>query len=139
MASPQSSSTNISKKPIITVKPIWKKPILIDLTQEYDDVKTPSPTSMPHSPTPSNAPLKTPSTRGTSSSSSIPSRPNSSPFHSSQPINLYIKDLMDTPPRVAHPLPTQTHQPMDITPSLLPIRPLDYVFSSPSLSSTKLS
>ncbi|GKA91737.1 hypothetical protein Tco_0813662 [Tanacetum coccineum] len=84
MASSQCSSTNLLRKPIISNKPIWKKPIHIDLTKEDDDVKTPSPTSMPHSPTPPNAPLKTPSTRGTpSSSSSMPSRPNSSPFHSS--------------------------------------------------------
>ncbi|GJY41683.1 hypothetical protein Tco_0428953 [Tanacetum coccineum] len=106
MTSSQTSSINTCKKPRITVKPIWKKPLVIYLTKD-DDITTPPPSSKPNSPTPPNAPIKTPSTRGTSSSSSssIPSRPNSPPFHSSQSINLYLEDLMDTPPRVAHPPP----------------------------------
>ncbi|GJW03141.1 hypothetical protein Tco_1561997 [Tanacetum coccineum] len=52
--------------------------------------------------------------------------------HSLSPIiKAYLEDLMDTPPRVAHPPPPQIqdHQPMDVTISLSPINPLDYAFA----------
>ncbi|GKA11411.1 hypothetical protein Tco_0690957 [Tanacetum coccineum] len=117
MASSQTSSINTCKKPKINIKHIWKNPILIDLTKD-DDITTPPLSSKLNSSTPPNDPIKTPSTRGTSSSLLfIPSRPNSSPIHSSQSTNPYLEDIMGTPPRVAHPPPPQNqdHQPMDVT------------------------
>ncbi|GJS52853.1 hypothetical protein Tco_0626215 [Tanacetum coccineum] len=68
-------SSKFSRKPRITIRPpTLRKPLFINLDQEDDDdVKTPPPTGKPHTPSPPNAPLKTPYTRGTSSLSSIPS------------------------------------------------------------------
>ncbi|GJY69616.1 hypothetical protein Tco_0472598 [Tanacetum coccineum] len=135
MATSQSPTSRITKKPKITIKPPSKK-LFIDLTK--DDVKTPSPKNKPQSPHAPNAPIKTPSTRDTSSSSSIASKLNSSPFYSSSPsTNPYLSSNNSPPPRVSHPSPTHERQPMDIIFSLSPITPLDYAFNtlSPPLPS----
>ncbi|GJY40496.1 hypothetical protein Tco_0427766 [Tanacetum coccineum] len=80
-----------------------------------------------------NALLKIPSTRGTSSSSSIASKLNSSPFYSSSPsTNPYLISNNSPPPRVSHPIPSQEHQPIDITITLSLITPLDLAFNTPS-------
>ncbi|GJT31330.1 hypothetical protein Tco_0911605 [Tanacetum coccineum] len=102
-----------------------------DLTQ--DDVKTLLAKHKPLSPNAPNAPFKTPSTRGTSSSSSIASKLNSSPFYSSTPsTNPYLSSNNSPPPRVSHHIPSHEHQPMDITLTLSPITPLDFAFNTPS-------
>ncbi|GJS82094.1 hypothetical protein Tco_0748635 [Tanacetum coccineum] len=135
-----SSSTTTNKKPRIVVKQTWRKSLIIDLTKE-DEVTTPPPFSKPNSPTPPNATIKTPSLRGTSSSSSIPSKPNSSPFYSSSPsTNPYLESSNDTPLRVAHPptIQNQDYQPMDVTITLSPISPLDYALPTPSSSSSPI-
>ncbi|GJS70548.1 hypothetical protein Tco_0703389 [Tanacetum coccineum] len=128
MATSQSSTSRITKKPKITIKPP-RKQLFIDLTK--DEHKTPSPKNKPQSP---HAPIKTPSTRGTSSSSSIPSKLNSSPFYSSSPSNNPYLEISNNspPPRVFHPSPTYEHQPMNITLSPFLITPLGYTFNTPS-------
>nr|GEZ13023.1 hypothetical protein [Tanacetum cinerariifolium] len=73
--------------------------------------KTPSPMSTSQSPSPPNAPTKTLSSmEELSYSTPSPPRETSSPFSPyspSQPINAYIQDLLDVPPRTPHALPHQ--------------------------------
>nr|GEU65334.1 hypothetical protein [Tanacetum cinerariifolium] len=86
-----------------------------DLPQEYNDTHTPSPIEKSSSPSPPNAPIKTPSTKDTSftlgsTSSSFESKPNSSPFSSRntsspKPTNPFLDDHLDAPPRHSNPLP----------------------------------
>ncbi|GJT42987.1 putative reverse transcriptase domain-containing protein [Tanacetum coccineum] len=93
-----------------------------DLT--HDDTKTPSPVHQLSSPSAHNAPLKTPSTKGTSSSS-IDYTPKS-PTSSTLPLtNGYLNSPTSIPPRVPPPPPTHENTSMDITLTLSPITPLD--------------
>ncbi|GKD03708.1 hypothetical protein Tco_1178682, partial [Tanacetum coccineum] len=140
MASTQASSSNPPKKLKFTI--ISPRKLCVDLTQEDDATHTPSPLAKSSSPSPPNAPLKTLSTKDTSStlgttSSSFESKPNSSPFssrntHSPQPTNPFIDNPLDAPPRPLNLHPLQSHPSLDITLSLLPITPLDHMFETPS-------
>ncbi|GKB61123.1 hypothetical protein Tco_0917309 [Tanacetum coccineum] len=107
MASTQASSSNPSKKIKLTIIPPRK--LFVDLTSEDDDTTMPSPIINFSSPSLLNAPLKTPSTKDTSStfgttSSSFESKPQSSPLFSNdtpspQPSNPFLDDIMDAPLR----------------------------------------
>ncbi|GJY72731.1 hypothetical protein Tco_0477162 [Tanacetum coccineum] len=113
MASTQASSFNPSKKIKLTI--ILPRKLFVDLTSEDDNTTTPSPITKSSSPSPPNAPSKTPSTKDTSStfgttSSSFESKPHSSPLSSNdtpspQLSNLFLDDIMDSPPRLSNPLP----------------------------------
>nr|GEV29663.1 hypothetical protein [Tanacetum cinerariifolium] len=81
MAFTQASSSNPSKKIKLTIIP--PRQLFVDLTSEEDNTTTPSPITKSSSPSPPNAPSKTPSTKDTSStfgttSSSFESKPQSS-------------------------------------------------------------
>ncbi|GJU78741.1 hypothetical protein Tco_1275811 [Tanacetum coccineum] len=141
MASTQASSSNPSKKIKLTIIPPTK--LFMDLTHDDDnDTTTPSLITKSSSPSPTNAPSKTPSTKDTSStfgttSSSFESKPQSSPpssrdTPSPQLTNPFLDDILDSPPRPSNPLPLQSHPSLDITLSLPPITPLDYIFDTPS-------
>ena len=114
MSSPSTSMSKSSKRQKIVIIP--PKHLIIDLTQ--DDNTTPSPPPQCSSPSAPNAPSKTPSTHGTSSSS-IPSTSS---------INDYINSHLSPLVSPSHP----THEPLstDLTISLSPITPLDAHFSS---------
>ncbi|GKC89400.1 hypothetical protein Tco_1150049 [Tanacetum coccineum] len=128
MASTQASTSRLSKKPKITIIPPRK--LFVDLTNE--DSKTPSPQQQPKSPNALNASSKTPSTKGTSSSS-INFKLNSSSFYSTSPsTNSYLSSPNSSPPRFPPSPSTQDNEPMDITISLSSITLLDYAFNTPS-------
>ncbi|GJZ63564.1 hypothetical protein Tco_0619985 [Tanacetum coccineum] len=98
----------------------------------YYDTKTPSPKHQLPSPSAPNAPLKTPSTKDTSSSSidyilRLPTSTSSS-------TNGYLNSSTSPPPRVPPPLPIQESGSIDITLTLSPITPLDVQFNTPSPS-----
>ncbi|GJW47810.1 hypothetical protein Tco_0079456 [Tanacetum coccineum] len=95
---------------------------------------TPSPKHQLSSPSALNAPSKSPSTKGTSSSSIyyIPKLPTSS---TSPLTNGYLNSLTSPPLRVPSPPPTQENASMVITLTLSPITPLDVQFNTPSPSS----
>lgn len=116
MSSPSTTTSNKAKKQKLVIIP--SKQLFIDLTQE--DNTTPSPPPQCTSPSAPNAPSKTPSTHGTSTSS-IPS---------SSSINDYINNHLSPPPRVSPPPPTLDNASLDITLSMSPITPLDAHFSS---------
>ncbi|GJZ15339.1 retrovirus-related pol polyprotein from transposon TNT 1-94 [Tanacetum coccineum] len=118
-----------SKRPKITTIP--PKQLFVDLTQ--DDTKTPSPKHQLSSPSAPNAPSKTPSTRGTSSSS-ITSKHKSPNSSTSPSTNSYLNSPISPPQRVPPPPPTQGSEPMDITLTFSPITPLDNQFNTPSPS-----
>ncbi|GKA79965.1 hypothetical protein Tco_0786561 [Tanacetum coccineum] len=140
MASTQASSSNLSKKIKLTIIP--PRQLFVDLSSEEDDTTTPSPITKSSSPSPPNAPSKTPSTKDTSStfgttSSSFESKPQSSPPSSNdtpspQPSNPFLNDIMDVPPRPSNTIPLQSHPSLDITLSLSPITPLDHILDTPS-------
>ncbi|GJV91833.1 hypothetical protein Tco_1539646 [Tanacetum coccineum] len=90
----------------------------VDLT--HDDTKTSSPEHQLSSPSAPNAPSKTPSIKGTSSSSIdyTPKSPTSSTLPS---INGYLNSPTSAPPRVPPPPPTQENTSIDITLTLSPI------------------
>ncbi|GJX83915.1 hypothetical protein Tco_0333396 [Tanacetum coccineum] len=128
MASTQTSTSRLAKKPKISIIPPRK--LFVDLTE--DDSKTPSPQKPPKSPNAPNAPSKTPSIKGTSSSS-INSKLNSSLFYSISPsTNPYLSSPNSPPPRVSHPSTTQEQEPIDIIITLSTITPLDFAFNTPS-------
>ncbi|GKA68484.1 hypothetical protein Tco_0768401 [Tanacetum coccineum] len=116
--------------------------LFVDLTSEEDDSTTPSPITKSSSPSPPNAPSKTPSTKDTSStfgttSSSFESKPQSSTPSSNdtpspQPSNPFLDDIIDVPPRPSNPIPLQSHPSLDITHCLSPITPLDHFLDTPS-------
>ncbi|GJU18961.1 hypothetical protein Tco_1146927 [Tanacetum coccineum] len=56
MSSPKNSLSKLSKKPKISVRPVWKKKLNYCNSSNVDDVNTPTP--MPKPPSPCNAPLK---------------------------------------------------------------------------------
>ncbi|GJX26969.1 hypothetical protein Tco_0233265 [Tanacetum coccineum] len=127
-ASTQASSFQAYKKIKLTIIP--PRQIFVDLTNEDDSNSTPSPITTSSSPTPPNAPTKTPSTKDSSStfgttSSSFESKPKYSPPSSSEPSfpkpsNLFLYDLLDVPPRPSNPIPLQMHPSLDTTLSLSP-------------------
>ncbi|GJT17190.1 hypothetical protein Tco_0875896 [Tanacetum coccineum] len=118
--------------------------LFVDLTQEDDDIHTPSPIAKSSSPSPPNAPSKTPSTKETSytlgtTSSSFISKPNSSLFSSRNtpsrpPTKPFLDNPLDAPPRPSNPLPLISHPSLDITLTLSLITPLDHIFETPSSS-----
>ncbi|GKD29255.1 hypothetical protein Tco_1240033 [Tanacetum coccineum] len=140
MASTQASSSNPTKKIKLTI--ITPRKLFVDLTQEDDETHTPSPISKSSSPSPPKAPLKTPSTKETSSTFGTTSSSFESKLHSShvslrntpspQPINPFLDDPLDASPRPSNPFPLQSHPSLDITLSLSPITPLDHMFETPS-------
>ncbi|GJY51937.1 hypothetical protein Tco_0442784 [Tanacetum coccineum] len=80
-----------------------------------------------------NVPSKTPSTKGTSSSS-IDYTPKSPTSSTSPSTNGYLNSPTSPPLRVLPPPPTQENASMDITLTLLPITPLDVQFNTLSPS-----
>ncbi|GJR14177.1 hypothetical protein Tco_0796829 [Tanacetum coccineum] len=140
MDSTQASSSNPSKKIKLTIIP--PRQLFVNISSDEDDTTTPSPITKSSSPSPPNAPSKTPSTKDTSStfgttSSSFESKPQSSPPSSNdtpspQPSNPFLNDIMDAPPRPSNPIPLQSHPSLDITLSLSPITPLDHILDTPS-------
>ncbi|GJY80860.1 hypothetical protein Tco_0493611 [Tanacetum coccineum] len=139
MASTQAFSSNPFKKIKLTI--ILPSQLFVDLTNEEDDTTTPSPIKKSSSPSPRNAPSKTPSTKVTSStfgttSALFESKPQSSPLSSNnkpypQPSNLFLDDIMDAPPRPSDRIPLKSHPSLDITLSLSPITPLDHILDTP--------
>ncbi|GKA45695.1 hypothetical protein Tco_0738491, partial [Tanacetum coccineum] len=129
MASTRASISKASKRTKINIIP--SKQLFVDLTQ--DDAKTPSPKHQLSSPSAPNAPSKTPSTKGTSSSS-IDYTPKSSTSFTSPSTNRYLNSPTSPPPRVPPPSLTQENGSMDITLTLSPITLLDVQFDTPSPS-----
>ncbi|GJR71408.1 hypothetical protein Tco_0083773 [Tanacetum coccineum] len=128
MASTRASISKASKRLKINI--IVPKQLFVDLNQ--DDTKTPSPKHKLPSPSAQNAPLKTPSTRDTSSSS-IDYIPKS--LTSTSPsTNGYLNSPTFPPLRVPPPLPIQESGSIDITLTLSPITPLDVQLNTPSPS-----
>ncbi|GKB47376.1 hypothetical protein Tco_0898129 [Tanacetum coccineum] len=126
---PLSIISKASKRPKINIIP--PKQLFVDLT--HNDTKTPSSKHQLPSSSAPNAPLKTQSTKDTSSSSInyIPKSPTSS---TSLSPNGYLNSPTYPPSRIPLPPPTQENAYMDITLTLSPITPLDVQFTSPSLS-----
>nr|GEV09958.1 DNA helicase Pif1-like protein [Tanacetum cinerariifolium] len=118
-----------SKIPNINIIP--PKQLFVNLT--HDDTKTPSPEHQLSSPNAPNAPSKTPSTKGISSSS-IDYTPKLSTSSTSPSTNGYLNSPTSLPLRVPPPPPTQENTSMDITLTLSPITPLDVQFNTPSPS-----
>ncbi|GKD46615.1 hypothetical protein Tco_1271260 [Tanacetum coccineum] len=126
MDSTQSSSSHGFKKIKLTIIP--PKQLLVDLTNDDENLTTLSPTITFSSPTPPNAPSKTPSTNETSSShkntsSSFQSKLKISPSTSNepispQPLNSLLDNILDVHPRPSNPQPLQSHPSLDITLSL---------------------
>ncbi|GJW01039.1 hypothetical protein Tco_1556290 [Tanacetum coccineum] len=139
MDSTQASSSNPSKKIKLTIIP--PRQLFVNISSDEDDTTTPSTITKSSSPSPPNAPSKTPSTKDKSStfgttSSSFKSKPQSLPpslnnTPSPQPSNLFLNDIMDAPPRPLNPIPLQSHPSLDITLSLSPITPFDHILDTP--------
>ncbi|GJX12567.1 hypothetical protein Tco_0204325 [Tanacetum coccineum] len=100
MASTRASISKASKKLKINI--IRPKQLFVDLT--HDDFKTPSPKHQFSSPSAPNVPLKTPSTKGTSSSF-IDYTPKSPTSSTSPSTNGYLNSPTSPPPRVPPPPP----------------------------------
>ncbi|GJX39100.1 retrovirus-related pol polyprotein from transposon TNT 1-94 [Tanacetum coccineum] len=139
VASTQASSSNPSKKLKLTIIP--PRQTFVNLTSKEDDTTTHSPITKSSSPSPPNAPSKTPSTKDTSSTFGITSsfelKPQSSPLPSNdtpspQPFNPFLDDIMDALPRPSNLLPLKSHPSLDITFPLSLITPLDHILSTPS-------
>ncbi|GKA50529.1 hypothetical protein Tco_0743602 [Tanacetum coccineum] len=115
-------------------------PLRENISSDEEDTTTPSPITKFPSPSPTNSPLKTSSTKDTSStfgttSSSFESKPQSSPPSSNdtsspQLSNPFLNDIMDAPLRPSNPIPLQSHPSLDITLSLSPITPLDHILDT---------
>ncbi|GJZ32348.1 hypothetical protein Tco_0577784 [Tanacetum coccineum] len=101
--------------------------------EDEDDTKTPLPKHQLLSPSAPNAPLKTPSSRVTSSSF-IATKLKSPSSSTSPSTNGYLNSPISPPPRVPPPPPTQENKPTDINLTFLPITPLDIQFNTPSPS-----
>ncbi|GJS04014.1 pentatricopeptide repeat-containing protein [Tanacetum coccineum] len=139
MDSTQASSSNPSKKIKLTIIP--HRQLFVEISSDEDNTTTPSPITKSSSPSPPNAPSKTPSTKDTSStfgttSSSFELKPQFSPPSSNdspspQPSNLFLDNIIDAPPRHSNPIPLQSHPSLDITLSLSPIIPLDHLLDTP--------
>ncbi|GKA34468.1 hypothetical protein Tco_0933804 [Tanacetum coccineum] len=138
MNSTQASSSYGFKKIKLTIIP--PKQLFFDLTNDDENLNTPSPTTTSSYPTPPDAPSKTQSTNDTSSSqdntsSSFQSKlqispPSSNEPSSPQPLNPLLENI--SPPRPLNPQPLQSHPSLDINLSLSPIIPLDHIFGTPS-------
>ncbi|GJZ36520.1 hypothetical protein Tco_0582711 [Tanacetum coccineum] len=129
MASTKASISKPSKRQKINIIP--PKQLFIDLAN--DDTKTPSPDYQVLSQSAPNAPLKTPSTVATSSSS-IDYKSKSPTSSTSPSTNGYLNSPMSPPPRVHSPPPTQENGSMDIILTLSSITRLDIQFNTPSPS-----
>ncbi|GJX31878.1 hypothetical protein Tco_0241733 [Tanacetum coccineum] len=126
MDSTQASSSYGFKKIKLTIIP--PKQLFVDLTNDDENLTTPSPTTTSSFPTPPNAPSKTPSINETSSSqenttSSFQSKlkispPSSNEPTSPQPLNPLLENISVVPPRPSNPQPLQSHLFLDITLSL---------------------
>ncbi|GJZ72914.1 hypothetical protein Tco_0637060 [Tanacetum coccineum] len=140
MASTQASSSASSKKIKLTIIP--PRQLFANISSDEDVTTTPLTITTSFSPSPPNAPLKTPSTKDISStfgttSYSFESKPQSLPPTSNdtpspQQSNPFLNNIMDAPPRPSHLLPLQSHPSLDITLSLSPITPLDHIIDIPS-------
>ncbi|GJU68663.1 hypothetical protein Tco_1254922 [Tanacetum coccineum] len=140
MNSTQASSSNPSKKIKLTI--ISPRQLFINISSDEDVTTTPSPTTTSSSPTPPNASSKTPSTNQTSSSqenisSSFQlklqiSPPSSNEPTSPKPLNPFLDNISDIPPRPLNPQPLKSHTSLDITLSLSPITHLDHILDTPS-------
>ncbi|GJX78029.1 hypothetical protein Tco_0324840 [Tanacetum coccineum] len=123
MDSTQASSSNPSKKIKLTIIP--PRQLFANISSDEDVTMTPYPKTTSSSPSPTNAPSKTISTKDTSStfgttSSLFESKPQSSPPTSNdtpspQPFKPFHENVMDAPPRPSHPLLLQSHPSLDIT------------------------
>ncbi|GJV05065.1 hypothetical protein Tco_1338634 [Tanacetum coccineum] len=139
MDSTQASSSHGFKKIKLTIIP--PKQLFVDLTNDGENLTTPSPTTTSSSPTPPNAPSKTPSTNDTSSSqdntpSSFQSKlqislPSSNEPTSPQPLNPLLDNISDVPPRPSNPQPLQSHHSLDITISFSPFENLETLSPPP--------
>ncbi|GJZ39294.1 hypothetical protein Tco_0585857 [Tanacetum coccineum] len=127
MTSTRASISKASKRQKINIIP--PKQLFVDLT--HDDTKTLSSKHQLSSSSVPNAPSKTPSTKGTSSSS-IDYTPKSPT--SSTSTNGYLNSPTSSPSRVPPPPPTQENTSIDITLTFSPITPLDIQFNTPSPS-----
>ncbi|GJT24860.1 hypothetical protein Tco_0894797 [Tanacetum coccineum] len=134
MTSTRASISKASKRPKINIIP--PKQLFVDLTQY--DTKTPSPKHQLSLPSDLNAPSKTPSTKGTSSSS-IDYTPKSLTSSTSPSTNGYLNSPTSSPPRVPPPPLTQENASMNITLTLSPITPLDVTAIEESKDLTSLS
>ncbi|GJW80741.1 hypothetical protein Tco_0144716 [Tanacetum coccineum] len=129
MASTRASISKAFKRPKINIIP--PKQLFVDLT--HDDTKTPSPEHQLSSLSAPDAPSKTPSTKGTSSSF-IDYTPKSPPSYTLPSTNGYLNSPTSPSPRVPLLPPTQENTSIDITLTLSPITPLDVQFNTPSPS-----
>ncbi|GJR10064.1 hypothetical protein Tco_0792716 [Tanacetum coccineum] len=112
MAFTQASSSNPSKNIKLTIIPPRK--LFVDLTNEDYDTTTPSHITKSSSPSPPNAPSKTPSSTFGTTSSSFESKLQFSPLCSNdtpspQPFNPFLDDILDAPPIPSNPIPLQSH------------------------------
>ncbi|GKB99691.1 hypothetical protein Tco_0985828 [Tanacetum coccineum] len=140
MNSTKASSSNPSKKIKLTIIP--PRQLFVNISSDEDVTTTPSPTIIALSLTPSNAPSKTTSTNQTSSSqgntsSSFQSKHQISPPSSNEPtsphpLNPFLDNISNVPPRPLNPQPLQSHPSLDVTLSLSPITPLDHIHDTPS-------
>ncbi|GKE69724.1 hypothetical protein Tco_1527796 [Tanacetum coccineum] len=110
MDSTQSSYSHGFKKIKLTIIPL--KQLFVDLTNDDENLTTPSPTTTSSSPFPPNAPSKTTSINETSSSqentsSSFQSKLKILPLSSNeptspQPLNPLLDNILDVPPRLSN-------------------------------------
>ncbi|GJT99567.1 hypothetical protein Tco_1109906 [Tanacetum coccineum] len=142
MNSTNAFSLNPSKKIKITIIP--PRQLFVNISSDEEVTTKPYPTTTSSSPTPPNAPSKTPSINKTSSrqdktSSSFQSKLQISPPSSNeptfpQPLNPLLENILDVPPRPLNSQPLQSLPSLDITLSLSPITPLENLSSPPSPS-----
>ncbi|GJR39926.1 hypothetical protein Tco_1215610 [Tanacetum coccineum] len=133
MNSTKASSFNPSKKIKLTIIP--PRQLFVNISSDEDVTTTPSPITTYSSPTPPNAPSKTPSNNDTSTRhddtpSSFQSKlqispPSSNELTSPQPLNSLLNNIFDVPPRPLSPQPLQSHPSLDITLSLSPFENLE--------------
>nr|GEU75789.1 retrotransposon protein [Tanacetum cinerariifolium] len=139
-ASTKASAYNLSKKIKLAIIP--PRQLFVNFSSDEDATTTRSPITTSSSLSLPNVPLKTPSTKDSSStfgttSSSFESKPQSSPPTSNdtpspQPSNPFHDNIMDAPPRPSNLIPLQSHPSLYITLSLSPITPLDHILDTPS-------
>nr|GEU66978.1 ribonuclease H-like domain-containing protein [Tanacetum cinerariifolium] len=120
---------------VSTPSPI--RQLFVNISNDEDVTTTPSPTTTSSYPTPSNAPSKTTSTKQTSSShENIPTSfqsklqilpPSSNEPTFPHPLNPFLNNISDVPPRPLNPQPLQSYLSFDIKLSLSPITHLDHI------------
>nr|GEU39541.1 Gag-Pol polyprotein [Tanacetum cinerariifolium] len=121
-------SKSLNKVSVLVVLDLSKVAIPLFLLRDKDLSK-----HQLSSPSVPNAPSKTPSTKGTSSSS-IDYTPKSPTSSTSPSTNGYLNSSISHPLRVPSPPPTQENASIDITLTLSQITPLDVQFNTPSHS-----